>query len=136
MKKTGLLTLAVALVLMANSLPSLAQALSVSFTTSAAFYAGSAKFPAGSYTLRQTSDDPTFYQLQNSAGTHSVIIEGRQSSKSTQGHPLVVFNTYGNVDYLEGVETSNMTSVAFETSSAEKLAAKKGAPQPHTVAGK
>jgi len=40
------------------------------------------------------------------------------------------------MDYLEGVETSNGTSVDLDTGIAEKIAAKKGSPQSHTVSGK
>jgi hypothetical protein len=48
----------------------------------------------------------------------------------------MLFNKYDRVDYLEGVETSNGTSVDINTGVAEKIAAKKGSPQPHTVPAK
>jgi hypothetical protein len=47
-----------------------------------------------------------------------------------------LFNRYGQTDYLEAVETSDGNSVDIESSVAEKLAAKKGAPEPHTVPAK
>jgi hypothetical protein len=75
----------------------------VTFTTSFGFYAGGAKLPAGTYTLRQQQDDPNIFEVQNASGTHSVLVEGRQSSKTTSGNPQVTFNRYGTTDYLEGV---------------------------------
>jgi hypothetical protein len=81
-------------------------------------------------------EQPNAFTLENSSGTHSVIVEGRQSSKTTNGNPQVLFNKYGMTDYLEGVETSTGNSVDLDTGIAEKIAAKKGSPQSHTVPGK
>jgi hypothetical protein len=118
-------------------LPSIAQgAFKVTFTTTFSFYAGSAKMPPGTYTLRQSQDDHDIFTLQNISGTHLVMVEGGQSTKSASGGPSVLFNKYDTMDYLEGVETSNGTSVNIDTGIAEKVAAKKGSPQPHTVPGK
>jgi hypothetical protein len=114
----------------------MAQALKVNFTTSFAFYAGGAKLPPGTYALRAQEDDPSMFEVQNAAGTHSVLIEGRVSSKTTSGNPQVVFNRYGTTEILEGVLTSTGNSVAFEMGVAEKIAAKKGSPQSHNVAAK
>jgi len=120
-----------------SCLPSMAQAtFKVIFTTTFSFYAGSAKLPPGTYTLRQSQDEPNVYNIQNSSGTHTVLIEGRQSSKTTNGNPAVVFNRYGTAEYLEGVETSTGNSVDLDTGIAEKIAAKKGSPQSHTIPGK
>jgi hypothetical protein len=133
MKKT--MFTAFALTLM-SCLPLMAQVPKVTFTTSFGFYAGGAKLPAGTYTLRQSQDDPTFFVVENGNGTHSVMLEGRPSSKTTTGNPQILFNRYGTTDYLEGVETSTGNSVDLETGVAEKSAAKKGSPQSHTVQGK
>jgi hypothetical protein len=103
---------------------------------SSSFYAGNAKLPPGTYTLRQMQEDAGFFTLENSTGTHSVLLEGRQSTKTTSGNPVMLFNRYGQTDYLEGVETSTGSSVDIEPGAAEKLAAKKTAPEPHTVAAK
>lgn len=66
----------------------------------------------------------------------SVMLEGRQSTKTTTGNPKVLFNRYGQTDYLEAIETSTGNSVNIQSSAAEKLAAKKGAPEPHSVPAK
>jgi hypothetical protein len=133
MKKNGAFTFAACLVILMGCLPAMAQVVHASFTMTSSFYAGNAKLPAGTYTIRQMPDESTFYELQNSAGTHSVMLEGRPSSKTSSGNPEIVFNRYGTSEFIEGVETSNGTSVDFASGPPEKLAAKKGSPQSHTV---
>jgi hypothetical protein len=64
------------------------------------------------------------------------MLERRQSSRTTKANPEILFNRYGTTEYLEGVETSTGNSVDLETGTAEKVAAKKGSPQSHTVPGK
>jgi len=103
------------------------------FTTKSSFYAGNAKMPAGTYTLRPVQEENDIYMLQNKAGTHSVLVETRPSSKTAKGKGEVVFNRYGSTDYLEGVEASNGSSIDIVPGVAEKLAAKKAAAQPHTI---
>jgi hypothetical protein len=132
MKKIGVLVGLTAMMVLSGGFRASAQT-SFSFHMSSSFYAGNAKMPAGTYTLRQNDEDGSLYSLQNSAGTHSVILEGRQSSKASKGKPEVLFNRYGTTDYLEGVETSTGNSIDIEGGAAEKLAAKKSSAQPHTV---
>ena len=137
MKKLTRIAFAAGAISLLSCLTSVAQGtFKATFTTTFSFYAGSAKFPAGTYTLRQSQDEQNVYALQNSSGTHSALIEGRQSTKTTSGAPQVLFNKYGTTDYLEGVETSTGNSVDLDTGTAEKIAAKKGSPQSHTVPGK
>ncbi|MFY9936909.1 MAG: hypothetical protein WAK33_08565 [Silvibacterium sp.] len=120
-----------------SNLPLMAQGtFKVAFSTSFSFSAGGAKLPPGTYTIRQSQEEANLFTIQNSAGTHSVLLEGRQSSKTTKGNPEILFNRYGTTEYLEGVETSTGNSTDFETGIAEKVAAKKGSPQSHTVPGK
>jgi hypothetical protein len=133
MKKSAVLVALIGTMMLMGGSPLFAQSIAYSFHTSSSFYAGNAKMPAGTYTLRQSGDEPSIYELTNSAGSHSVILETRASSKTSKAKPEVLFNKYAGVDYLEAVETSNGNSIDFAPSSAEKLAAKKGSPQPHTV---
>jgi hypothetical protein len=136
MRKTNILTLAAGVIALMSCLPTMAQSLNVTFTTPFSFYAGGAKLPPGTYTVRQHQEDPNIFEVQNASGTHSVLVEGRQSTKTTSGSPQVTFNRYGTTEYLEGVVTANANSVDLETGVAEKVAAKKGSPQSHTVAAK
>ena len=135
MRKIKMLTFAAGVITLMSCLPAMAQ-VKVTFTTTFGFYAGGAKLPAGTYTIRQQQDDPNMFEIQNGAGTHSVLLEARASSKSSKGNPEVVFNRYGTTEYLESVLTSTGNSVDIETGPAEKLAAKKGSPQSHSVPGK
>ncbi len=135
MRKIKLLTFAAAVITLMSCLPAMAQ-VKVTFTTPFSFYAGGAKMPAGTYTLRQQQDEPNLFEIQNAAGTHSALLEGRSSSKTTGGSPQVLFNRYGTAEYLEGVSTSTGNSVDLETGAAEKVAAKRGSPQSHTVPAK
>jgi hypothetical protein len=137
MKKLTRIAFTASVISVLSCLPSMAQGtFKATFTTTFSFFAGSAKLPPGTYTLRQSQDEQNVYNLQNSSGTHSVMIEGRQSTKTTSGAPQVLFNKYGTTDYLEGVETSTGNSVDLDTGIAEKIAAKNGSPQSHTVPGK
>jgi hypothetical protein len=103
------------------------------FKMSSSFYAGNAKMPARTYTLRPIQGEEGVFQLQNSSGSHAVILETRQSSKTSKGNPEILFNRYDKTDYLEAVETSTGNSIDMIPSAAERIAAKKGTPQPHTV---
>jgi len=133
MKKSVVLLALVGMTMLVGGSPSFAQTTAYNFHMASSFYAGNAKMPAGSYTLRQSGDDASLFELQNTASAHSVILETRQSSKTSKGKPEVLFNKYGGTDYLEAVETSTGNSIDIVPSAAEKLAAKKGSPQPHTV---
>jgi len=134
MKKTTVFALTSSIVALLSCLPAMAQT-KVTFTMSSSFYAGNAKLPAGTYELRQMQDEPDVQYLQNSAGTHTIVLDSRPSSKTSKGKPELVFNRYGGTDYLEGVLTSNGTSIDFPVTSAEKIAAKKDTAQPHNVPG-
>lgn len=133
MKKTSILVGLAGMMTLMGGMSALAQQNQYNFNMSSSFYAGNAKMPAGSYTIMQMQEEPGTYILQNSAGSHSVIVETRSSSKTSNGKPEVLFNRYGTTDYLEAVETSNGNSVDIIPSVAEKIAAKKATAQPHTV---
>ena len=124
--------LAVAIGAMIGGLPALAQT-AFTFEMPASFYAGNAKLPPGTYTLRQMQEDSNSFIIENSSGSHSAILETRPSSKASKGKPEILFNRYGTTDYLEAVETSTGNSLDVMPGAAERIAAKKGAPQPHTV---
>jgi hypothetical protein len=133
MKKSAVLIALVGMMTLMGGSPLFAQTVSYNFHAPAAFYAGNAKMPAGNYTLRQTGDDTSLFELSNKAGSHSVMLETRQSSKTSKGRPEVLFNTYGGMDYLDAVETSDGNSIDIIPQAAEKQAAKKGSATPHSV---
>jgi hypothetical protein len=133
MNKTSILVGLAGMMTLMSGTSLLAQRPAFNFTMTSSFYAGNAKLPAGTYAIRQVEDEPQAYTVQNKAGTHSVVVETRQSSKASKGKPEVLFNRYGTTDYLEGVETSDGTSIDVVPTVAEKMAAKKATAQPHTV---
>ena len=140
MKKITVLTMVLGLIAwMGGGLRANAQdmGLKATFTLATGFYAGGAKLPAGTYTVRQSQDDSSVYTVQNSAGSHQVKIVGQSSAATAAGGKTdVVFNRYGTAEYLVGVDTATGTSVTFNTGVAEKAAAKKGTPQKRTVPAK
>jgi hypothetical protein len=103
MKKMGVLVGLTGMMMLIGGLRASAQT-SYNFHMLSGFYAGNAKMPAGTYTLRQSDDDQNTFTLQNSPGTHSVVLEARQSSKASKGKPEILFNRYGTTDYLEAVK--------------------------------
>jgi hypothetical protein len=115
-----------------SGLPALAQT-GFQFKMTSSFYAGNTKMPAGSYSLTPMEEEVGLFRLQNSSGSHAVILETQASSKATTGSSEVLFNRYDKTDYLEAVETSTGNSIALMPSAAERVAAKTGKPQPHTV---
>ena len=133
MKKLTVFALAASITALVSSLPAMAQT-KVTFNMPSSFYAGNAKLPAGTYELRQMQGEPDAQILQNKAGTHTVMLDSRPSTKTSSEKPELLFNRYGNTDYLEGLSTSNGTSIDFPVSTAEKVAAKKDTAKPHTVA--
>jgi hypothetical protein len=134
MKNGGILAVVMGVMTLLGGLPASAQ-VNYSFDAPSSFYAGNAKMPAGAYTLRQT-EEQNIYELQSASTPHSVMLVTRPSSKTAKGKPEVVFNKYGDTDYLEGVLTSTGGSVAIDPSAAEKIAAKKATAQPHSVTTK
>ncbi len=86
MRKIKLLTFAAGIITLMSCLPAMAQ-LKVEFTTSFGFYAGSAKLPAGTYTLRQQQNDPSSFEIQDASGKHSSIVQGRQLRENYKRKP-------------------------------------------------
>ena len=59
MKKSAVLVALVGMMTLMGGSPSFAQTTAYNFHMSSSFYAGNAKMPAGSYTLRQSGDEPS-----------------------------------------------------------------------------
>lgn len=116
----------------------------VSFTAANSFYAGNAKMPAGKYTITQLGvGQGNIVRLRNSTGSHEVLLEFTPAtSEVPRTSTDVVFNKYGNMDYLKkillpGSGPENSSSMVFPQTAAENLAAQSGKPTEHSVkAGK
>ena len=138
MKKIKAFAFAFSLLALLGSLPATAQdmGLNAKFTMATPFYVGGAKLPPGTYSLKQSVDDPSTYVVTNSSGTHTVDVLGHPSTKASKSGIEMIFHRYGTGEYLVGVETATGTSVELDPGVAEKLAAKKGTPQTHSVPAK
>src|SRR3982074_849817 len=76
----------------------------VKFDAPAAFYAGDAKLPAGSYTVRGPNAADNFLLIQSTDGSHSVIVEYEiTSSETPHTQSDVTFNKYGETEFLSQV---------------------------------
>src|SRR5215472_9705230 len=99
MKKFWMFVFLTGLAAMSAVIPAAAQ-LKVSFQAPASFYAGNAKLPAGAYTIKQQASE-VVCEITSSSGAHSVLLDCSPSSKTPSGTgPEVLFNRYGNTDYL------------------------------------
>jgi hypothetical protein len=136
----NLLKLAGASVLMCLwfAIPASAQIVNgLNFTTTFAFYAGNAKFPAGTYTVRASNFGDTTLLIENSAGTHSAFIDF-MPTETEAGHAAsdVTFKKYGNVDFLNRIWVAGQQfGMQLEPTKTEKKLAEAGAPQVHSVQG-
>ena len=134
MRANTLLKVVLCLFILVLAVPAFAQ-VRATFDMATPFWAGGAKLPAGSYTASSYGEEGSLLQLQNADGSHTVILDCRQSNKLTKGAPQVIFNKYGDADYIAAVHTQTQ-SVDIMPAGPEKAAAKKGKPQQHAVTGK
>ena len=114
MKNPGILAVVIGVMTLLSGLPASAQD-GFSFSVTSSFYAGNAKMPPGTYTLRKVGAEENAYELQNSLTSHSVVLETRSSSRTTKGKVEAVFNRYGDTDYLEAVLMSTGDSSGYIT---------------------
>src|SRR5207248_10950365 len=88
MRKINMLTFAAGVIALTSCLPAMAQ-VKATFTTTFGFYAGGAKLPAGTYTIRQMQDDPNTFELQDGAVTVRGLRVGRASCKRLKLSPSI-----------------------------------------------
>jgi hypothetical protein len=76
----------------------------VKFDAPAAFYAGDAKLPAGSYTVSVPNEEDNFLLIQSTDGSHSIIVEYEITSSNTpHAKSDITFNKYGETEFLSQV---------------------------------
>ena len=108
----------------------------VDFKAPSSFIAGEATLPAGSYSARPWSEDPSVLEISNAAGTHSVLVDTESTSSETPAKSTgVVFAKYGNLLVLKQIVLANQkTGYGIVSKHAEKKAAKAGPATKQTVA--
>jgi hypothetical protein len=136
MKTLGKLTLVIAGLGLIAAIPARAQiANGVSFKASAAFYAGNAKFPAGSYTITQSTND-NILLIRSAASKFEAfldIVPTNAAKPHTKSE--VTFHNYGGVDYLNQIWVEGQRyGLQVDPTKAEQKAAAGGSSAPdHSV---
>ena len=107
----------------------------VTFDAPAAFYAGNAKMPAGSYTVTQPEPDDNLLLIEDASGSHSAFVEYEVVSSNTpHAQSDVTFNKYGNVDFLSAIWVQGRNSeMQILPSKVEQNAAKAAAAEKHSL---
>jgi hypothetical protein len=102
----------------------------VSFTASAPFTAGEAKFPAGTYTIRQEPDSQTEWLISNESTGYSAFFSSEPGDANTSNQKSeVTFQKYGDNLVLKAFSVAGVvTNYVVQTSYAEKKASKAGSP--------
>jgi hypothetical protein len=121
------------------AIPTMAQISNrVAFDAPFAFYAGNAKMPAGSYTLRQPDPDDNVLLIEDASGSHSALVEYVIAhSENPHAQSDVTFNKYGNVEFLSAIWVDGRKSeMQILPSKAEQNAAKAAAAEKHSLSAK
>jgi hypothetical protein len=122
-----------------RAIPAIAQITNrVTFDAPAAFYAGNAKMPAGSYTVSQPDADDDLLLIEDASGSHSAFVEYViASSDAPHAQSDVTFNKYGNVDFLSAIWVEGRKSeMQISPSKAEQNAAKAADGEKHSLSAK
>ena len=121
------------------AIPTMAQISNrVTFDAPFEFYAGNAKMPAGSYTLRQPDPEDNVLLIEDASGSHSVFVEYEVTSSDTpHAQTDVSFNKYGKADFLSliWIQGKNSGMQIFPLK-AERNAAKAAAAERHSLSAK
>jgi len=139
MKTFVKITLTAAVFTLMSAMPLMGQIVNgLSFKASAPFYAGNSKFPAGAYTITQSSIDNNELLIQSTGSEKYSAFFDAIATQSEQPHAKteVTFHKYGSTDYLSRVWIQGQQyGLQAEETKAEKKAAAAGAPVEHSVPG-
>ena len=138
MKSFQKLTILMSMLLLLSAIPAMAQIdNSVTFQASFAFYAGNAKLPPGTYTVRQPDDNADLLLIESADGAHSVFVEYvADGSDTAPSKTEVTFNKYANADFLSRISVGGQNSMQILASKAERNAAKAAAAEKHSLSAK
>jgi hypothetical protein len=138
MKPFQKLAVLMSMLFLLSAIPGIAQIdNSVTFQASFAFYAGNAKLPPGSYTVRQPDDTAELLLIESADGSHSVFVDyvpddsGNPPSKTE-----VTFNKYANAEFLSRISVQGQNSMQILASKVEQNAAKAAAAVRHSLSAK
>jgi hypothetical protein len=108
----------------------------IEFKVTSSFVAGDAKFPAGTYTIRQDPDNQQEWELSNDSKGYSAFLLTDPSSSTTSNQKAeVTFQKYGNTLVLKEIWILGLANgFSVQTSYAEKKVAKAGSSTKVSVA--
>jgi hypothetical protein len=121
------------------AIPSMAQiANQITFDAPSAFYAGSAKMPAGSYRVTQPDMNSDFLLIENVNGSPSALVDYEiVSSTARHTESDVTFNKYGNVEFLSDIAIEGRKSeMQIAPSKFEQNTAKAASAEKHSLLAK
>ena len=102
----------------------------IEFKVTSSFVAGEAKFPAGTYTIRQEPENQMEWEISSDAkGVSAFLLTDPSNSTASSQKGEVTFQKYGNILVLKEIWIPGLASgFSVQTSYAEKKAAKAGSP--------
>jgi hypothetical protein len=137
MKSLGKVTLVIVGLALISTIPVRAQIVNgLNFTATGPFYAGNTKFPAGSYTITQSSVDNNTLLIRSAGNKYEAFFDALPT-QTGQPHSKteVTFHKYGGVDYLNQVWIQGQTyGLQVDPTKAEQKAAAGGSSGDHSVA--
>ena len=138
MKRFQKLTVLIGMLFLLSAIPAVAQIDNgVTFQASFAFYAGNAKLPPGTYTVRQPDDNAELLLIESADGLHSVFVDYMTDDSDTAPVKTeVTFNKYGNAEFLGRVSVQGQNSMQVLASKAEHNAARAAASEKHSLSAK
>jgi hypothetical protein len=138
MKRFQKLTVLIGMLLLLSAIPAVAQIDNgVTFQASFAFYAGNAKLPPGTYTVRQPDDNAELLLIESADGSHSVFVDYMPDESNTPPSKTeITFNKYANAEFLSRISVEGQNSMQILVSKAEQNAAKAAAAVKHSLSAK
>src|ERR1700732_4270693 len=138
MKRFQKLTVLIGMLFLLSAIPAVAQIDNgVTFQASFAFYAGNAKLPPGTYTVRQPDDNAELLLIESADGSHSVFVDYMPDESNTPPSKTeITFNKYANAEFLSRISVQGQNSMQILASKAERNAAKAAAAEKHSLSAK
>jgi hypothetical protein len=107
----------------------MAQTNEIEFKAPGPFLAGQTSFPAGTYTLRQSQDDLTAWEIFGDSKSASAwLLTEPMDSEGPKSKTELTFHKYGNTLVLKQIWVQGNVSYVVHTDYAERKAAKAGTP--------
>jgi hypothetical protein len=108
----------------------------VEFKSTFPFVVGTETYPAGTYTIKPTQEDPDVLAITGAPGHAGFSYCEEYDAPSAATKTELTFNKYGSTGYLKQISVSNSAQgCLLATGNAEKKAKKSGKPTKEAVEG-